>query len=407
MKILLLSAYDALSHRYWREGLVEQFPDIEWTVLTLPARYFRYRVRSNPLSWLADYQPTLKAKYDAVIATSMVDVATLRGLVPSLAATPLWLYCHENQFAYPAGAAKNNPVAHDLEAKMVFIYNCLAADKISFNSHWNRDSALAGMAELFQRFPEKINSSLLDVIASKSDVLPVPLTEKTHAFTSDSALDLDSDVDELPLRLLWNHRWEYDKGPDRLLALVDALENSGLICELNIVGQQFRQLPKAFSLIETILEQSSTLQKGRWGYIDSASDYQQLLQQCDVVVSTALHDYQGIAILEAVQAGCVPLLPNQIVYPEIFSNEYLYAVAIPNIATHQDAMIKDAIIKDTATQSETNKTIIDESLTARNMHKQLERWQQQGLPAVPSITHFKWHKQRNSYQKVIQSLYKH
>ena len=402
MKILLLSAYDALSHRYWREGLVEQFPDIEWTVLTLPARYFRYRVRSNPLSWLADSQQTLQANYDVVIATSMVDIATLRGLVPSLAATPLWLYCHENQFAYPAGAEKNNPVAHDLEAKMVFIYNCLAADKISFNSHWNRDSALAGMSELLQRFPEKINPSLLEAIASKSDVLPVPLNTHTDINSTEPLNSIAS-----PLRLLWNHRWEYDKGPDRLLALVKALEASGLICELNIVGQQFRQLPKAFSLIEIILEQSSTLQKGRWGYIDSASDYQQLLQQCDVVVSTALHDYQGIAILEAVQAGCVPLLPNQIVYPEIFSNEYLYAVAIPNVVTHQDAIIKDTMIKGTTPQSGTNKTIIDEPLTARNMHKQLERWQQEGLPAVPSITHFKWHKQRNFYQKVIQSLYKH
>jgi len=376
VKILLLSAYDALSHRYWREGLVEQFPDIEWTVLTLPARYFRYRVRSNPLSWLADKQQTLQANYDVVIATSMVDVATLRGLVPSLAATPLWLYCHENQFAYPAGAEKNNPVAHDLEAKMVFIYNCLAADKISFNSHWNRDSALAGMAELLNRFPEKTNPSLLEAIASKSDVLPVPLNTHTDINSTEPLISIAS-----PLRLLWNHRWEYDKGPDRLLALVNALETSGLICELNIVGQQFRQTPKAFSHIEKVLEESSTLQKGRWGYIESASDYQQLLQQCDVVVSTALHDYQGIAILEAVQSGCVPLLPNQIVYPEIFSDEYLYTVS-----SHQG--------------------LIDESLTAYNIHQQLERWQQQGLAEVPSITRFEWHKQRDFYQKGIQSLYK-
>lgn len=392
MKILLLSAYDALSHRYWRQGLVEQFPEIEWTVLTLPARYFRYRVRSNPLSWLADYQQTLAAKYDAVIATSMVDVATLRGLVPSLAATPLWLYCHENQFAYPAGAPKNNPVAHDLEAKMVFIYNCLAADKISFNSHWNRDSALAGMAELLHRFPEKINPSLLDAIASKSDVLPVPLTEKPMVLTSAPVAGLNVDVDESPLRLLWNHRWEYDKGPDRLLALVSVLAASNVSVEFNIVGQQFRQMPKAFSLIEEMLEQSSTLKKGRWGYIDSASDYQQLLQQCDVVVSTALHDYQGIAILEAVQAGCIPLLPNQLVYPEIFSNDYLYAVAVN---------------KDEINQSAINKTLIDEQLTAQNIYHQLERWQQQGLPEVPSITCFEWHKQRDFYQKVVQSLYKH
>ena len=376
MKILLLSAYDALSHRYWRKALVEQFPAFEWTVLTLPARYFRYRVRSNPLTWIAEQKEILHADYDLLIATSMVDVATLRGLLPSLAATPLWLYCHENQFAYPVGSEKNNPAAHDLEAKMVFLYACLAADHISFNSCWNRDSALAGMGDLLQRFPEKINASLLKTMANKMDVLPVPLTSRLNASTSLSQTSTLKTASS-PLRLLWNHRWEYDKGPDRLLALVNALQASGLICELNIVGQQFRQTPKAFALIEALLDQSSTLQKGCWGYIDSASDYQQLLQHCDVVVSTALHDYQGIAVLEAVQAGCVPLLPNQLVYPEIFAAPYLYDVAV------------------------------DDQSTAKHIHKLIEQWQQQGLPAVPDISHFEWHKQYDYYKNRIQSLYKH
>ncbi len=51
MRILLLSAYDAVSHRLWREGLVAALPEHNWTVLALPPRHFRWRIRGNSLSW--------------------------------------------------------------------------------------------------------------------------------------------------------------------------------------------------------------------------------------------------------------------------------------------------------------------------------------------------------------------
>ena len=51
MKILLLSAYDAQSHKRWRTGLVAQFPEYQWTVLSLAARFFSWRLRGNAYSW--------------------------------------------------------------------------------------------------------------------------------------------------------------------------------------------------------------------------------------------------------------------------------------------------------------------------------------------------------------------
>ena len=72
MKILLLSAYDAHSHRYWRESLVDQFEQYQWTVLSLPPRFFSYRVRANPMTWFIEQRTTLSADYDLIIATSMV-----------------------------------------------------------------------------------------------------------------------------------------------------------------------------------------------------------------------------------------------------------------------------------------------------------------------------------------------
>ncbi len=48
VKVLLLSAYAAQSHVYWRRGLQQMFPQWDWTCLELPPRYFSWRVRGNP-----------------------------------------------------------------------------------------------------------------------------------------------------------------------------------------------------------------------------------------------------------------------------------------------------------------------------------------------------------------------
>ena len=78
-RVLLLSAYDAESHRRWRKGLVKHLPDFDWTVLTLPPRFFSWRIRGNPLSWAFLERKTLEKEYDCLLATSMVDLAVLRG----------------------------------------------------------------------------------------------------------------------------------------------------------------------------------------------------------------------------------------------------------------------------------------------------------------------------------------
>ena len=43
-----------------------------------------------------------------------------------------------------------------------------------------------------------------------------------------------------------------------------------------------------------------------------------------VVVSYALQENFGFGIAEAVYLGCSPVLPNKLVYPELYNKEYLY-----------------------------------------------------------------------------------
>jgi len=61
-----------------------------------------------------------------------------------------------------------------------------------------------------------------------------------------------------------------------------------------------------------------------FGYAKDREEYSRWLREGDIVVSTASHEFFGLAVLEAVRAGCRPLLPRRLSYPELFPPEFLY-----------------------------------------------------------------------------------
>ena len=330
MRILLLSAYAAQSHVHWQQSLQAMFPQWHWQVLSLPPRYFSWRVRGNPLSWALPERATLEAGYDLLLATSMVDLATLRGLVPCLAQIPSVLYFHENQFAYPQDRQQHSL----LEAQMVSLYGALAADQLLFNSRYNRDTFLAGVEALLQRLPDHVPPGVANLLASKSRVLPVPV---------DPPPQLDNapwpgqpgDFPERPLRLLWLGRFEHDKGGEGLYETLCQLEAEGPDYELAVIGQQFRDSPPVVARIAARFDSRLV----RFGYLQSREEYQQVLGAADIVLSTALHEFQGLAVLEAVAAGCLPVVPARLSYPEIYPSRYCYASSPDDPAAEAGAAV--------------------------------------------------------------------
>lgn len=298
-RILLLSGYDAASHQRWRDQLTGMFGDYHWHTLALPPRFFRWRIRGNPVTWLNE--PCLQESWDLVMATSMVDLATLKGLHPNLARTPCVLYMHENQFAFPVSSKQRSSA----EPQMVNLYSVMAADCVVFNSAWNRDSFLSGAWDFLDKMPDGVPDGLIAGLREKSRVIPVPIEDRLF-------VDQPGAINWACPHLLWNHRWEYDKGPERLLKLLQALDQRSLPFRLSVVGERFRNHPKAFDQIH----QQFADRIEHWGFLDSRQDYDQLLARADIVVSTALHDFQGLSMLEAMASGCVPLAPDRLAYRE-------------------------------------------------------------------------------------------
>jgi glycosyltransferase involved in cell wall biosynthesis len=59
-----------------------------------------------------------------------------------------------------------------------------------------------------------------------------------------------------------------------------------------------------------------------YGYAASEADYARLLWHADIVLSTAIHEFFGVGVVEAIYCGCLPILPRQLSYPELIPAEW-------------------------------------------------------------------------------------
>lgn len=329
-KILLLSAYNAQSHSQWHHMLTNGMEGYEWTVLTLPAHHFFWRARSNGLSFAIEYRETLTAGYDLVLATSILDLATLRGLVPQLASIPALVYFHENQFDYPLRLAA--PEHRIINSQFSSIVTALCATKVLFNSEYNRRTFFSGTRKFVKRMPDGLSPAIAQDIEDKSSVLAVPIEDysviRSHRNTGEPTGRNFGRPDTFDV--VWAHRWEFDKQPEVFFEAMEKLYKlpvfveSGITVRLHVMGQSFRKIPDCFELAKLCgLHNLKT-----WGY-QSRADYYRVLSTSDFVISTALHDFQGLSMLEAIHQGCIPLAPDRVAYPEYIPRELLYEVDKP------------------------------------------------------------------------------
>jgi len=299
--IWLLSAYCSDSHAAWAKNLLETFTDYHWHKLELPGRFFRWRIRGNPLSWLHSLP---QQQPDLILATSMVDLATLKGLHPRLANTPCVYYFHENQFAYPTRQQQH----HSVDPQMVQLYGALAANYLLFNSEYNRSSFLDGVDQLLKKLPDEVPENITHLLKEKSRVLPVAIKP-----------GIKQKYKNIEPLILWNHRWEYDKAPEIFANALVELKQKNKAFKLLLLGDRAAQKPEALLKIESLLKDHILVNEKV-----SREQYLNYLSQADIVVSSAIHEFQGLSMLEAVSAGATPLVPNDLCYKEQYKNIFRY-----------------------------------------------------------------------------------
>lgn len=313
-KILILEPYFGGSHKHFLKGIMDHVK-AEYIVLSLPARKWKMRMQLSA-QWFVEQlksYPPARRHFDTVLCSTFVDVSVFRALTCTLngwnASAKVCLYFHENQFAYP-----NRTDDKSLYQFTAINFNsALAADSIAFNSEFNRSSFLQGCRRYLKFASDMKFSGILDSMADNSIVLypGVEFPENNHDTTRNSA--------QTPV-IVWNHRWEHDKNPEEFFQGLRVLKDKGVGFQLIVLGQSFVNSPICFAECEREFRDQII----HIGFAESYSSYIELLQHGTVVVSTSLHEFYGISIIEAVRAGCLPLLPNRLSYPELFSKEYLY-----------------------------------------------------------------------------------
>ena len=116
-----------------------------------------------------------------------------------------------------------------------------------------------------------------------------------------------------PPVILWNGRWEYDKQPAAFFAALEALEARGVPFRLVVAGEHVD--PRAPEFVAARARWAHRIV--HWGFAPGRAAYAALLRQADVVVSTAIQEFFGIGVVEAMACGCAPVLPRRLNYPDL------------------------------------------------------------------------------------------
>ncbi len=307
LKILAIEPYYGGSHRYFLQGL-ERHSRHQLTILSLPARYWKWRMHGGAVT-LAEEALALDEEFDLIFATEMLNLPNFLALTRRrFGGTPTVLYFHENQATYPMPSFEKR----DLTYACINWASLMAADAAWFNSQYHLEEFFQELPRLLKHFPDFQNLTSVAPAREKSAVVEPGLGLAAY----DS---YQVEKGKVP-RVIWNHRWEYDKDPEAFFRALDRVKQAGAVFELVLAGQNQRREPEEFLAARERFAGEIV----HYGFAPDFGAYARLLWSSHIMVSTARHEFFGMSAVEAMHCGCHPLLPNRLNYPSLVPAEFLY-----------------------------------------------------------------------------------
>lgn len=306
MRVLALEPFYAGSHRSFLDGWRAHSAH-DWTVLSLPGRKWKWRMRHAAVTFAEDLAGRIKAgeMWDVVFCSSMLNLAEFRGLAPSSVANlPTVVYFHENQFTYPNRFEQER----DLHFGFINLTSALSADAVWFNSAYHWRDFLAGARMATRKMPDYRLDAYLPQIEAKSAVqAPGVSPPAKYQFSSQGPSH------SAPLHVVWAARWEHDKQPEVFFDALRELRRRGHTFRISVVGEQYAEVPAVFAQAHEEFGDWIV----HWGYQPTRDAYEDVLAEADIAISTAAHEFFGLAAVETLLAGCWPLWPDRLTYPEL------------------------------------------------------------------------------------------
>ena len=311
--MLLVEPWFDGSHRAWAEGY-QRTSRHQVALVTLPGRFWRWRLRGGAVTLAAAIESHIDdhGPPDVLLVSGLVDVAALVGLARrSLADVTTVLYLHENQVAYPRSERL------DIDQAFRGWLSLLAVDRVLVNSEHHRAVLHSGLRDLLGTAPDHGQLQLLEPAMAAMRVVPVGVDLSRIGASSrlTPATVVPRDTDR-PV-VLWNHRWDEDKQPEVFVRALRRLAAEGVAFDVILAGEDAWDVePRRAHAVAALGDRVLAA-----GHADRAS-YLDHLEHSDVVVSTAEHEFFGVAVVEALAAGCVPVLPHALSYPELVPERF-------------------------------------------------------------------------------------
>lgn len=273
--------------------------------------------------------------YDVVVVTDLINLSDLRAVwqhhgTRRSSLPPVLLYMHETQITYPPPRSPRQRGTRDPTTEFQDIKNCLVAERVLFNSNAHRSTFLAAVENLADQ-PDLAPLARYQEIAARSTVVYPGVT--LPDVRGSNRLETG------PPRIVWNHRREYDKRPRRFFRALCELAQEGVPFEVIVLGERPADEAPAITDAREALRDRIV----HWGYVSSRHEYDRWLQSAYIVVSTAIQENFGIAMVEAIGAGCIPLLPRRLSYPEIIP-ESLHPIVLYDDDHVFTARLRDTIL---------------------------------------------------------------
>lgn len=250
---------------------------------------------------------------------------------------PSVVYFHENQWTYPDAAERR-----DNSYGFTNALTAIRADTCVFNSAFHREAFRQAAREQLRRLPKPNPWAELEEALDRSCIVPpLPSLRAVPLGPGGARANAPTNAHdgEPPLVVVFPHRLEPDKNPLRFICAIKAAVATGVRLRIVMTGGHpsaaREDIRAGLNDIAEITESC--------GRIEDHADYLRTLGNADVVVSTADHEYFGVAFAEAMAAGCTPLAPARQNYPDLLARYDPPRPVVPGGLYDSDAALIKAL----------------------------------------------------------------
>lgn len=244
---------------------------------------------------------------DLIVLSGPMNVGALIAALPQdYRGVPRVAYFHESQWTYPSPS--NADTGHLLVSHLDALFLC---DEAWFNSAFHRDTfrqaALEHPSLRMRRLARNVISDRWQTTRVVYPPVAFQIPDQQRAASTQKQ------------RILWSARWEFDKRPDLFTSAIRALARRRNDFELVLLTPGSLPSPDADPRLSS-LDPFIAIR----GPLVARNDYEAAVRSCDVFVSTADHEFFGMAAIEAAMAGALPILPDALAYPETLPAAWFY-----------------------------------------------------------------------------------